>query len=70
MELSLDNLKETFFDYNSDVMLDIYDDIKEIAFFNGLMLNSKSQTFIDIILNNISFTYDYTDDEEEILQIE
>tara|TARA_Y100000389_G_scaffold198336_1_gene234677 strand:+ start:798 stop:1007 length:210 start_codon:yes stop_codon:yes gene_type:complete len=65
MELSLDNLKETFFDYNSDVMLDIYDDIKDKAFYHGLMLNSKSPSFLDVILNNTIFAYDYTDDYDD-----
>jgi len=70
MELSLDTLKETFFDHNSDVLLDIYDDIKEKAYYKGLMLNSKSHLFVDVILNNTSFTYDYTIDDDDFLQIE
>ena len=70
MELSLDNLKETFFDYNSDVMLDIYDEIKDKAFHHGLMLNSKSQSFVDVILNNTFFIYDCTDDDDDFLQNE
>tara|TARA_Y100000389_G_scaffold193485_1_gene222297 strand:+ start:780 stop:992 length:213 start_codon:yes stop_codon:yes gene_type:complete len=70
MDLSLDNLKETFFDYNSDVMLDIYDEIKEKAFYNGLMLNSESSSFLDVILNNIIFLYDYTNDDDDFLQNE
>ena len=70
MELYLDTLNETFFDYNSDVMLDIYDEIKERAFHHGLMLNSKSYTFVDVILKNTFFIYDYTYDDEDFSQNE
>lgn len=66
MELSLDTLNETFFDYNSDVMLDIYDEIKEIAFHHGLMLNSKSHLFVDVILKNTFFIYDCTNDDDDL----
>ena len=67
MELSLDTLKETFFDYNSDTLLDIYDNVKSKAFHNGLMLNSKSQSFVNIILKNVYFAYDYSDDDDEFI---
>ena len=70
MELSLDNLNETFFDCNSDVLLDIYDEIKEKAFHHGFMLNSKSFSFVDVVLKNTYFIYDGTDEDDDYFTIE
>lgn len=67
MDLSLDTLKETFFDYNSDCLLDIFYETKERGLINGLMINSKSPDFIHIILNNLLFFYENDDDDDDTL---
>lgn len=63
MDLSLDTLKELFFDFNSDSLLNTFFDIKERSEFLGSMINSKSPEFIDIILNNVVFIYDIDNDD-------
>lgn len=55
MELSLDQLKELMFDYNSDDFIEIFWETRQMSEHIGSMLNSKSPEFIDVILRNISF---------------
>ena len=67
MDLSLDSLKEIFFDYNSDTLLDIFDETKVKAYDIGCMIdNPKSPEFINIILDNLIFLEDSSDDEDSL----
>lgn len=67
MDLSLDQLKELMFDYNSDEFINIYWETKYLSENVGSMLNSKSPEFIDVILNNTLFYVDKGHDEEDYI---
>lgn len=67
MDLSLDTLKELFFDYNSNTLLDIFDELKDIAQNHGLMINSKSPDFVQIIIDNLIFMNDNYEEDDYIL---
>jgi len=64
MEMSLDNLKEIFFDYNSDVLLDIFEETKENFVNLDVIREPKSTEFVGIVLKNLIFTEDVYDEEE------
>lgn len=64
MEMSLDNLKEIFFDYNGDVLLDIFEETKEHIVNLDLIREPKSTEFVEIVLKNLIFTEDVYDEED------
>lgn len=64
MEMSLDNLKEIFFDYNGDVLLDIFEETKEHIVNLDLIRELKSTEFVEIVLKNLIFTEDLYDEED------
>ena len=44
---------ETLFDINSDMLLDLHQEVKERYHLSGIMVNSKSVDFIQCILDSI-----------------
>ena len=64
MEMSLDNLKEIFFDYNGEVLLDIFEETKEHIVNLDLIRELKSTEFVEIVLKNLIFTEDLYDEED------
>ena len=64
MEMSLDNLKEIFFDYNDEVLLDIFEETKEHIVNLDLIRELKSTEFVEIVLKNLIFTEDLYDEED------
>ena len=67
MDLSLDNLREFVFDYNSDFFLDMYEQVREECEEKDLLLRRQndSSLFIQIILDNMNF-FDINDDDDLI----
>ena len=66
MDLSLDVLKEMVFDYNSDFLLDMFEQFKEDCFQENLLTmgGKVSSGFIQIILDNIHL-YDIHEDDDD-----
>jgi hypothetical protein len=62
MNLSLDQLRELVFDYNSEFLIQYYENV--IAQNDRYFCNKGSSEFIQIILNNISFEETEEDDDE------
>lgn len=62
MNLSLDQLRELVFDYNSEFLIQYYEN--EIAQNDRYFCNKGSSEFIQIILNNITFEETEEDDDE------
>lgn len=67
MDLSLDQLKEMMFDYNSDEFINIYMQTKEASEQMGCMINSKSTDFIEVILNNTLFYPEKSSSDEDYI---
>lgn len=61
MNLSLDEFREMMFDINSDVLLDLFEDLQTSS---HLLQNCKSHEFIHTILNNIYFDEIEEDDDD------
>jgi hypothetical protein len=68
MDLSLDTLKETVFDYNSDFFIDMFEQVRQECRKELWTLDDEkhSYEFIQIILNNIHL-YDTHDDEDDFI---
>ena len=64
MDMSLDNLREIFFDFNSDVLLDIFEETRDQLDQLGCLKEAKSTDFVEVVLKNLIFTEDVWDDEE------
>jgi hypothetical protein len=62
MDLSLDQLRELMFDYNSEFLIQYYENV--IAQNDRYVCNKSSSEFIQIILNNITFEEIVEDDDE------
>lgn len=51
--MTSDAFMETLFDINSDMLLDLHQEIKERYYMSGIMINSKSTDFIQCIMDSI-----------------
>lgn len=67
MELSLDQLRELVFDYNSEDFIDIFWETRQMSEHIGSMINSTSPEFIDVIISNVSFYSDRSQDDDGYL---
>jgi hypothetical protein len=68
MDLSLDNLREFVFDYNSDFFLDMYEQVREECEEKDLLLKRQKDStwFVQIILDNMHF-FDINDDDDDLI---
>ena len=59
------NFEDIYLSYNLDILLDIYEEIKYKALYNGLLdKNTNSNEFIDIIVKNIHYVEVCNDDDD------
>ena len=63
----MDTIRETFFDINTEVLIDMYENIVKSHENKGFLNESSSHDFIHIIIENIDFNKEndeYLTDEE------
>ena len=59
------NFEDIYLSYNLDTLLDLYEQLKYKASYNGLLdKNTKSNEFIDIIVKNIQYVEVNNDDDD------
>lgn len=51
--VSSDAFLETLFDMNSDMLIDLHEEVKDRYYLSGIMMYSKSSDFIQCILDSI-----------------
>lgn len=59
------NFEDIYLSYNLDILLDLYEQLKYKALYNGLLdKNTNSNEFIDIIVKNIQYVEVCTDNDD------
>lgn len=59
------NFEDIYLSYNLDTLLDLYEQLKYKALYNGLLdMNTMSNEFIDIIVKNIQYVEVNNDDDD------
>lgn len=59
------NFEDIYLSYNLDTLLDLYEQLKYKASYNGLLdMNTNSNEFIDIIVKNIQYVEVSNDDDD------
>lgn len=66
-EITVDELKETFIDINSNVLIDLHEDLKTSYMDLGILNHSECHEFINMLADNIQLNvndYESSSDEE------
>lgn len=59
------NFEDIYLAYNVDILLDIYEQLKYKALYNGLLdKNTNSNEFIDVIVKNIQYVEVSNNDDD------
>jgi len=59
------NFEDIYLSYNLDILLDLYEQLKYKALYNGLLdKNTYSNEFIDVIVKNIQYVEVSNDDND------
>ena len=59
------NFEDIYLAYNLDILLDLYEQLKYKALYNGVLdKNTNSNEFIDVIVKNIQYVEVNNDDDD------
>lgn len=58
-------IKESFLDNNINILINLHEDIVETFSFHGILNNSKSSRFIEVLINSIVFNHTNNETSED-----